>query len=78
VDQLGTPAVEEGLLTDEEGIGPFTSKSCECRIDVADGAGFENLDLQPDGASCRSNFSQRCLGILSVGRIDQNLFSAQR
>ena len=72
MDQLGAPAVEEGVLADEESIGPFTSKCCKGRIDFADGAGFENLGLQPDGASCCSNFFHCSLGILSIGWIDQN------
>jgi hypothetical protein len=45
VNQLDTPAVEEGV--GEQGIGPFIHMSCEGRIDVADRAGFEHLDCNP-------------------------------
>jgi hypothetical protein len=72
LDQLGTPAVEEGVATDEEGVGPFTHKGSESGIDLADGAGFEDLDLQPDGASCCFGFPYRRLAILRIGRVDQN------
>ncbi len=36
-----------------------------------DCAGFENLDLQPDGPGCCSSFSHRNLCIRSIGWIDQ-------
>jgi hypothetical protein len=45
MDQLGAPTVEEGVATDEQGIGLFMHKRREGRIDLADGAGFENLGL---------------------------------
>src|SRR5262245_12314924 len=71
MDQLGTPTVEEGVATDEQGIGLFTHKRREGRIDLADCAGFENLDLQADGTGCFSSFSHRNLCIRSIGWIDQ-------
>jgi hypothetical protein len=37
LSQLDTPAGQEGIAGDEEGVGPFASKSCEGRIDLADG-----------------------------------------
>ena len=57
IDQLDTSAVEKGVATDEERIGPLPRKICEGRIDLADGAGAENLDLQPYGASSRFHAS---------------------
>jgi hypothetical protein len=57
IDQLDTSAVEKGVATDEERIGPLPRKICEGRIDLADGAGVENLDLQPYGASSRFHAS---------------------
>jgi hypothetical protein len=36
--QLDAPAAQEGIAGDEEGIGPLACKSCEGRIDLADGA----------------------------------------
>jgi len=35
------------IVTDEQGIRPCTYKCCENRVNLADGAGFEHLDLQP-------------------------------
>jgi hypothetical protein len=46
---LHAPAAEEGLAGDEQGIGPLALKRREGGIDLADGAGVENFDLQPSG-----------------------------
>ena len=46
--------MEEGVAADEERVGPLAHKSCEGRIDLAAGAGVEDLDLQPHGAGSRS------------------------
>ena len=72
VDQLDTPAGEEGVGADEEGVGPLARKSCEGRIDLAAGAGVEDLDLQPHGAGSRFHVSQRGLGSRGIGRIDEH------
>jgi len=58
-DQWGTPAGEKGVAADEEGVGPLAHKSCESRIDLAAVAGVEDLDLQPNGASSRSQAARR-------------------
>ena len=36
--------------SDEEGIGALARKGGKGRIDLADRAGVEDMDLQPDGA----------------------------
>ena len=41
MDQLDTPAVQEGFAADEKGVGPLARKSREGRIDLAAGAGVE-------------------------------------
>jgi hypothetical protein len=47
VSQLADHGVtEEGVDTDEQSIGPFSHKCCEGRIDLADGAGVEDLDCR--------------------------------
>ena len=70
--QLETPAVEEGVGADEKGVGPLAHKSREGRIDLAAGAGVEDLDLQSHGAGSRFHVSQRDLGIPGIGRIDEH------
>src|SRR5262249_47986515 len=45
--QLDTPARKKRIAGDKEGIGPFACKGCEGRIDLADRAEVEELDLQP-------------------------------
>ncbi len=71
VDQLHTPAGEEGVNVDEKGVGPLAHKSCESHIDLAAGACVEDLDFQPDGASSRLRIFQRGLGI-GAGRVDEH------
>ena len=66
VDQLDAPADEKGVGADEEGVGPLAHKSCEGRIDLAAGAGVEDLDLQPHGARSRFHVSQCGLGIVAL------------
>ena len=72
VDQLDAPAGEKGISADEKRVGPLVHKRCEGRIDLPAGAGVEDLDLQPDGASSRFHVSQRGLGIRGGGRIDEH------
>ena len=72
VDQLDAPAGEEGVAADEQRVGPLAHKRCEGRIDLAAGAGVEDLDLQPHGARSRFHVSQRGLGSRSIGRIDEH------
>ena len=64
--------VKKGSPADEKRVGPLAHKRCEGRIDLAAGAGVENLDLQPHGAGRRFHVSQRGLGIRSIGRIDEH------
>src|SRR5262249_23538123 len=59
MNQLDTPAIEEGVDTDQKSIGPFTRKRCESFVDLADCAGVDDLNLQPDSASCGFQVSQR-------------------
>src|SRR5262249_56388158 len=49
-DELDTPSVEECVVADEEGVGALARNSREGRIDLAAGAGVEDLDLQSHGA----------------------------
>jgi hypothetical protein len=46
VGQLETSAEEEDVGADEKRVGPLAPKTCEGRIDLAAGAGLENLDAQ--------------------------------
>ena len=69
---MDPPAVEKGVAGDEKGVRPLAHKRCEGRIDLAAGAGVEDLDLQPHGASSRFHVSQCALGIRGIGRIDEH------
>ena len=65
-------SVKKVPWTDEERVGPVAPKICEGRVDLAAGAGVENLDLQPDGASSRLHVSQCGFGKAGIGRIDEH------
>src|SRR5262249_5931008 len=71
VDQLDPSADEKRVGADEECVGPLAYKVCEGRVDLAAGAGAENLDLQSYGARSRFHVSQRRLGS-GTGRIDEH------
>ena len=69
---MDTPAGEKAVAADEEGVGPLAHKIREGRIDLAAGAGVEDLDLQPYGASSRFHVSQCGFGIGGTCRIDEH------
>jgi hypothetical protein len=70
--KLDAPVVEKRVGGDEEDVGPLARKGCEGRLDLAAGAGVEDLDLQSDGAGSRFHVSHRGLGSNSVGWIDEH------
>ena len=71
LDQLNTSAGEEGVLVDEDGVGPF-SKCCKRRIDISAGAGAKDLDLHSHGTGSRFRVSQCGLRRRWIGRIDEH------
>jgi hypothetical protein len=70
--KLDTPISKERVGDDEEGVHPLTHKDSECCIDVTNGAGVKDMDLEPEGACCRFNVSHVGLGTDSIGRIDEH------
>ena len=60
--KLHAPAGEEAVGGDEEGIGALAREGGESRIDLAAGAGVEDLNLQSEGAGGFRYVSQRGLG----------------
>ena len=48
--KLDAPAGEEPVGGDEEGIGPVAHEGGEGCLDLAAGAGVEDLNLQSEGA----------------------------
>ena len=68
--------LKKGSTADEKGVGPLAHKGCEGRIDLAAGAGVEDLDLQPDGASRRFHVSQRGLGIAALAGLTSTAMRA--
>ena len=57
---------------DEEGIGARPRQTCKARINLADRAGVQHLNLQTDGTSRRFHVAQRSLGIPGIVRVDQH------
>jgi ABC transporter substrate binding protein len=56
---LHPSADEEGVATDKESPGSVAQERCEGRIDLAAGAGADDLDLKPNGAGSRYHILQR-------------------
>ena len=70
--KLHAPGVEKRVGANEDGIGALTHKTFKGSIDLAKGAGMEDLDLDPKGGSSRLYIFHRGLGGGRVGRIDEN------
>src|SRR5262245_8766891 len=66
------PANKKDIDTDEDGFGPLAHESGEGRIDLAAGAGVEDLDLQSHSAGGRLHDPQRGFRSRSIGRIDEH------
>src|SRR6516162_8013017 len=75
--QVDAPDIEKTILADKEDVGPLTHKTCEGRIDLAAGAGVEDLDLQSDGARSSFHVSQRGLRTRCIGRIDEHCHTSR-
>src|SRR5262249_51580457 len=69
--KLDTPAVEEPIAGNEEGIGAVARESGEGRLDFALCAGLEDLNLQSECAGSVRYATLRALGS-RIGRIDQH------
>jgi hypothetical protein len=65
---LHTAAVEKCVGSNEEGIGALARKGGKGRIDLAAGAGFVDLNLQPDGAASFLHLTRCRLGDRRNGR----------
>src|SRR5262249_17243844 len=72
MNELHASAVEKTIAADEQRVGPLTHKGGEGCIDLAAGAGFDDLDLQPHSASSRLHVSQSGFGIDSICRMDEH------
>jgi hypothetical protein len=59
--KLNTPAVEEPIAADKKSVCSLGCEGREGRIDFANGAGVEHLDLLSQGAGSRLNVSKRPL-----------------
>jgi hypothetical protein len=70
--KLDAPADKERVGSNEERVGSLAHHGGEGRIDLAAGAGVDDLNLQSETACSFGYLSQRGLGIRRTGRIDQN------
>jgi hypothetical protein len=75
--ELFAPANEECVGGDHEAACPQLDQSCEDRIEVALGAGIQDVELQAEGMGRRLHASCICLG-KSVGRVDEQHNDARR
>ena len=56
--ELFAPADEEWIGADHEPAGSQLDQGCEDRIEVAFGAGMQDMELQPEGAGRRLQVSR--------------------
>jgi hypothetical protein len=61
VDQLDTPIIEKGVAADEKRVRPLAYEGCEGRIDLAAGAGVENLNFASRWCEPRNQLRGRAL-----------------
>jgi hypothetical protein len=69
---LFAPTAEEGVGSDEQGVGSIARKTGKGPIDLVDRRGVENLDLQPDGGGSFLHLVQCGLGRRRIARIDEH------
>ena len=74
MDQLDTPAGEEGITADEECVGLLAHKRRERFIELATGADVEDSGLKPDGAASRFHVLHRLDS--GVGWVDQHGYTS--
>src|SRR5262249_41650652 len=70
-DKLDASARKEHITSDVQGIGAVAHEGGESRLDLATGAGVEDLNLQ---SHCTGGFRyvSYALGTSDIGRIDQH------
>ena len=69
--ELFSPHGEEQIDGDHERACPQLDQSCKSRIEVAFGAGVQNMELQPEGAGRSLHVARGGLGKRRIGRIDK-------
>jgi hypothetical protein len=69
--ELDAPRIEESVGADKERVGTFAHQCRERRIDVAAGAGVEDLQLHTHSVDSRLYFAPHGLGASRIGRIDE-------
>src|SRR5215475_1748447 len=72
VNELHTSTVEEAVVADKEGIGPFAANRCKRRVDFPAAAGAEELDFKSHGAGSRWRVPFYGFGVVNTDRIDKD------
>jgi hypothetical protein len=72
VCKLHSPTDKKYILADKDGVRPFAHETCESCIDLAAGAGVEDVHLQSEGAGSRFQVSQRGFCRRDIGWIDEH------
>src|SRR5262245_38780394 len=70
--KLNPSALKKWVRADKERVGPLAPDEFEGRLDLEAGAGIQNLNLKPDGASSRRDIPYGSLGIGSICRVDEH------
>ncbi len=69
---MDAPARKEHVASDVQGFGAVAHERGEGRLDLAPGAGLEDLNLQSHCTGGVRYVSKRALGSRDIGRIDQH------
>src|SRR5216683_8325753 len=65
------PAIEEWITADHEPACSQSDHICKNRIEVAVGAGMQDMELQSEGARRHLQVSRYGVGTSAIGRVDQ-------
>ena len=76
--ELFAPADEQCIGSDHEPVGPQLGQGCEYRIEVALGAGVQDMELQPEGAGRRLQVFRYGLCNKGAGRVDEKRNDVRR
>jgi hypothetical protein len=76
--ELFVSADEEWIGSDDDPAGSQLNEGREGRLDVAIGAGTQNMELQPTAAGCSLQAARQGLGIDAIGRVDEGSHDGDR
>ena len=68
---MHSPTIEKAVAAEKQRVEPVAHDSGEGSVDLAAGAGVEELELQAHGLGSRTPVSHCDVGVVTIGRIDE-------